>query len=168
MAMLTRRAPLLPDPLALSRRLGRMLVSKKPARSEMHRVIVRTQPCLACCAIGGRPGWPMRPHHARGLFERTFGVRISDYHCVPLCRSHHHELHLGFGDEEAFWAHYGLTPLNWLAWFLGKRYPAGSNEEADEALQVVRERIAFFAARDAEGITAIAAQPSIGSEGPSP
>jgi hypothetical protein len=67
---------------------------------------------------------PCHAHHLRiGL--RTMGVRVSDHLTVPLCSSHHDELHRG--KEETFWAMKGVNPLRWIEEFHGEEnnYPMG-------------------------------------------
>lgn len=103
-----RRAPKKPKPLAplVPKSLGRSAVDKGPVRSKSHLAIVREQACLVC---------GVHAHHVRiGL--RTMGVRQDDTRAVPLCPTHHDELHRG--NEDAFWLRYGIAPLAWCERFL--------------------------------------------------
>jgi ERF superfamily len=61
------------------------------------------QPCLVC---GRRPS---DPHHLRFVQPRALGRKVSDEFTVPLCRTHHREIHRG--DEEVWWHKAGIDPL---------------------------------------------------------
>ena len=54
------------------------------------------QPCLLC----GRN--PSDPHHLRFAQARAQGLKVSDEFTVPLCRTHHRQLHQA-GNEPAWW-----------------------------------------------------------------
>lgn len=41
---------------------------------------------------------------------RALGRKVSDEFTVPLCRTHHHELHRQ-GNERAWWANLKIEPL---------------------------------------------------------
>ena len=69
-----------------------------------HLKYVRAQPCLAC----GRS--PADAHHLKFAQQRALGRKVSDEFCVPLCRTHHRELHLR-GDERKWWQHHNVDPL---------------------------------------------------------
>lgn len=98
-----RPAPLVP------KALGKSAVRKGPVRDKTHLARVHGHPCLICSAR------EVHAHHVRiGL--RTMGVRKGDDLAVPLCPTHHDELHRG--KEEAFWAAYGVDPLAWCARFI--------------------------------------------------
>ncbi len=71
-------------------------------RDHIRRVI--KQPCLVC---GRRPS---DPHHLRFVQPRALGRKVSDEFAVPLCRTHHREIHRG-SDEEAWWRKTGIDPL---------------------------------------------------------
>jgi hypothetical protein len=99
-------------PSLVPKALGESAVRKGPVRSKSHLERVREQPCLICGATG------VHAHHSRvGL--RTMGVRKDDTRAVPLCPVHHDELHKG--KEEAFWARYGIRPLDWCTAFTRQR-----------------------------------------------
>src|SRR5262249_13867516 len=53
---------------------------------------------------------PVDPHHVRFAQGRALGRKVSDEFTVPLCRSHHRELHRS-GDEYLWWENRGLDPL---------------------------------------------------------
>jgi hypothetical protein len=63
-----------------------------------------SQPCLVC----GRQ--PSDPHHLRFAQPRALGLKVSDEFTVPLCRTHHREIHR-YGDEAAWWSKHRLDPL---------------------------------------------------------
>ena len=62
-----------------------------------------TQPCLVC----GRA--PSDPHHLGFAQPRALGRKVSDEFTVPLCRTHHRQLHQR-GNEVAWWAENRLDP----------------------------------------------------------
>src|SRR5262249_35988743 len=63
-------------------------------RDRDHIRHVMTQACLIC---GRRPS---DPHHLRFTQSRALSRKVSDEFTVPLCRTHHREVHCQ-GDEEA-------------------------------------------------------------------
>jgi hypothetical protein len=65
-------------------------------RDRAHLEFVASQPCLLC----GRQS--SEPHHLRFVQPRTLGRKVSDEYAVPLCRTHHREVHR-HGDEAAWW-----------------------------------------------------------------
>jgi len=73
-------------------------------RDKEHRKFVASQPCLVC----GRA--PSDPHHLRFAQPRALGRRVSDQFTVPLCRTHHRELHRR-GDEAAWWEGIKIDPI---------------------------------------------------------
>lgn len=74
-------------------------------RDRDHLKFVSTQPCLAC----GR--CPSDAHHLRFAQQRAPGRKVSDEFTVPLCRTHHRELHQG-GHELAWWQQLNVDPLD--------------------------------------------------------
>ena len=73
-------------------------------RDRDHLKFVSAQPCLAC----GRS--PSDAHHLRFAQQRALGRKVSDAFTVPLCRTHHREIHRR-GDEVAWWSKHHLDPL---------------------------------------------------------
>src|SRR5215472_3404004 len=65
---------------------------------------VMKQSCLIC---GRRPS---DPHHLRLAQSRALGRKVSDEFTVPLCRTHHREIH-HCGDESSWWRNTGVDPL---------------------------------------------------------
>jgi hypothetical protein len=68
----------------------------KRRRDKSHLRFVASQPCLIC----GRH--PSDPHHLRFAQPRALGLKVSDEFTVPLCRTHHRQLHQT-GDEISWW-----------------------------------------------------------------
>ena len=72
-------------------------------RDKVHMRFVTKQPCLVC----GR--MPTDPHHLRFAQHRALGRKVSDEFTVPLCRTHHRELHRQ-ADEASWWTKLGIDP----------------------------------------------------------
>jgi hypothetical protein len=83
-----------------------ILVFPEPRRirDRDHLRHVMKQPCLVC---GRRPS---DPHHLRFAQWRALGRKVSDEFTVPLCRTHHHEIHR-CGSEGSWWQNTGTDPL---------------------------------------------------------
>jgi hypothetical protein len=73
-------------------------------RDRDHIRHVMNQSCLIC----GRQ--PSDPHHLRLAQSRALGRKVSDEFTVPLCRTHHREIH-HCGDESSWWKNTGVDPL---------------------------------------------------------
>jgi ERF superfamily len=73
-------------------------------RDRDHIRHVIKQPCLIC---GRRPS---DPHHLRFAQSRALGRKVSDEFTVPLCRTHHREIHRS-GNEGLWWRNTGIDPL---------------------------------------------------------
>ena len=73
-------------------------------RDKEHSRFVSRQPCVVC----GRT--PADPHHLRFAQPRALGRKVSDEYTVPVCRTHHRELH-GYGDEASWWAGINVDPV---------------------------------------------------------
>lgn len=95
-------------------------------RNRAHLRFVAAQPCLLC----GRS--PSDPHHIRFAQPRALGLKVSDEYTVPLCRTHHGELHTR-GDERAWWESVHLDPLP-IANHLWQVSRTGSQQEASSKL----------------------------------
>ena len=80
------------------------LPEAKRRRNRQHLRFVAKHPCLIC----GRE--PSDAHHLRFAQPRGLGQKVSDEFTVPLCRSHHIELHRA-GQEAAWWTQKGIEPL---------------------------------------------------------
>ena len=83
-----------------------VLVFPEPRRirDRDHIRHVIKQPCLIC---GRRPS---DPHHLRFAQSRALGRKVSDEFTVPLCRTHHREIHRS-GKEGLWWRNTGIDPL---------------------------------------------------------
>ncbi|HEX2257325.1 MAG TPA: DUF968 domain-containing protein, partial [Afifellaceae bacterium] len=75
----------------------------KRKRDKGHLKFVASKPCLVC----GRS--PSDPHHLRFAQPRALGLKVSDEFTVPLCRTHHREVH-NRGDEPAWWQALKIDP----------------------------------------------------------
>lgn len=73
-------------------------------RSKVHLTFVRSHVCVVCKKS------PADAHHLKFAQPRTLGRKVSDEFTVPLCRSHHHDLHK-CGDERAWWTNMRISPL---------------------------------------------------------
>ena len=89
---------------------GSYLIPKeKRVRDSEHLAFVASQPCLIC---GRRPA---QAHHLRFAQPRAMAMKVSDEFTVPVCNTHHDQLHRS-GDERAFWAQHGIRePLKFAA-----------------------------------------------------
>jgi hypothetical protein len=95
-------------------------------RDRDHIRLVAKQPCLVC---GRRPA---DAHHLRFAQSRALGRKVSDEFTVPLCRSHHREVHR-CGEEAAWWKRSGIDPTDSarVLWLQSHPLPtAGGNDES--------------------------------------
>jgi hypothetical protein len=74
-------------------------------RDKAHLKFVASRPCLVC----GRK--PCDPHHLRFAQVRALGRKVSDEFTVPLCRTHHRDLHRT-GNEAGWWADVGIDAVS--------------------------------------------------------
>jgi hypothetical protein len=95
-----------PEPVVLSTgvRRGPLPAKTIRLRDKDHRKFVGRGPCLLC----GRS--PADAHHLRFAQQRALGRKVSDEFTVPVCRTHHRELHR-HGDEAAWWQRINIDPL---------------------------------------------------------
>jgi hypothetical protein len=73
-------------------------------RDKDHRRFVLRQACLVCGRV------PSDPHHLTFTQPRALGRRVSDEFIVPVCRTHHRELHRS-GNEAAWWQRFNIDPI---------------------------------------------------------
>ena len=91
-------------PSETARQLVTPLGKELRLRDRDHLRFVSTQPCLAC----GRS--PSDAHHLKFAQQRAMGLKVSDEFTVPLCRTHHRELHQR-GDELPWWQQLNVDPI---------------------------------------------------------
>jgi hypothetical protein len=72
-------------------------------RDRNHLRHVASRPCLVC----GRNR--TQAHHIKFLQPNAMGRKVSDEFTVPLCSTHHGELHAS-GNERAWWQAHGVDP----------------------------------------------------------
>jgi len=89
-------------------------------RDRDHIRHVIKQPCLIC---GRRPS---DPHHLRFSQFRALGRKVSDEFTVPLCRTHHREVHR-CGDESSWWRQNAIDPLAAARTLWLETRPLGAN-----------------------------------------
>jgi hypothetical protein len=77
----------------------------KRLRDKGHLRFVASKACLVC----GRQ--PSDPHHLRFAQPRALGMKVSDEFTVPLCRTHHRQLHQ-IGDEKIWWQEHKIKPMD--------------------------------------------------------
>ena len=73
-------------------------------RDRDHLKFVSAQPCVVCARS------PSDAHHLKFAQARALARKVSDEFTVPLCRSHHRELHR-HGDERVWWRQVSIDPL---------------------------------------------------------
>jgi hypothetical protein len=95
-----------PSELTMTGRIDKSLLTiplPRRVRDKTHLRFVAKQPCLICARQ------PSDPHHLRFAQSRGLAQKVSDEFTVPLCRSHHRELHRA-GKEVDWWSRTGLEP----------------------------------------------------------
>ena len=80
--------------------------STNPAGSVTKSIYATWRRSHACYAAPR----PSDAHHVRFAQPRAMGRKVGDEFTVPLCRSHHRELHQ-FGNEAAWWHDMGIDPI---------------------------------------------------------
>lgn len=127
-----------PDPQEKARESIRATLAEETAfliahprriRDKEHLKFVQTQPCLLC----GRT--PSDAHHLRFAQPRAMSRKASDEFTVPLCRTHHRQLHQS-GDEVSWWNDLDIDPLliaRELWSRTGRSGSGASDEKADQA-----------------------------------
>jgi len=76
----------------------------KRIRCKEHLRYVASQPCVIC----GRS--PSHAHHVRYAQRRGLGIKVSDVFTVPLCATHHQQLH-NTTKEREWWQARKIDPL---------------------------------------------------------
>jgi hypothetical protein len=98
----------------------------KRIRCKEHLRFVASQPCLICGRL------PSHAHHVRYAQSRAISLKVSDEFTVPLCATHHHNIHTT-GKEQEWWQERKIEPLKAASalWQQSReRYPA-ARDEAD-------------------------------------
>ncbi len=96
------------------------LPEPKRLRDKNHLKYVASHPCLVC----GRQ--PADPHHLRFAQPRAIGMKVSDEFTVPLCRSHHRNLHQA-GNELRWWDNFRIEPLPIARKFWEETHPSAAD-----------------------------------------
>jgi len=81
-----------------------LLPEPRRLRDKAHIKCVSKRPCLIC----GRQ--PSDSHHLRFAQQLALGRKVSDEYTVPLCRTHHCEVHRS-SDEPSWWKQAGVDAL---------------------------------------------------------
>lgn len=127
----TAFAPSSPKLDEKERKATDLLLPRVPRRREpAHLRFVATQPCLVC----GRT--PSDAHHLRFAQPRALGRKVSDEFTVPLCRTHHRQLHHG-GDEVQWWLDVGIDPLPIARSFWEEFRDQGKTSDTDQTASTV-------------------------------
>src|SRR5436190_7682904 len=99
-----------------------------------HLKFVSSQPCLVCCRS------PSDAHHLKFAQGRALGRKVSDEFTVPLCRTHHRELHLR-GDERTWWQQFNVDPIRAAsALWVQTRSPVAEFEVSNHGKDAQREK----------------------------
>ena len=71
---------------------------------------------------------PSDAHHLRFAQPRGLGLKVSDEFTVPLCRSHHRDLHRT-GNEMRWWGQFGIQPMSiaYKLWITSHPIPAAAD-----------------------------------------
>ena len=83
-------------------------------RNSGNLAFVASKPCLIC----GRNR--AHAHHLKFAQPTALGRKVSDEFTVPLCSTHHRELHQ-HGDERVWWAAHHIDPLSIAAQLWSRR-----------------------------------------------
>jgi hypothetical protein len=163
----TPNAPVSPDDAAGEGALGGgidksalTIGAPRRHRDKAHLAFVASHPCLVCARR------PADPHHLRFAQKRALGRKVSDEFSVPLCRSHHRELHRS-GDEALWWENAGVDPINiayklWQATRLQRAARLKPSGLGSEAAVLVAQTAANLAGA---GSDAAAPSPVLPTEG---
>jgi hypothetical protein len=109
-------------------------------RDREHLKFVAMQACLLC----GRT--PSDPHHLRFAQPQALGLKVSDEFTVPLCRTHHRQLHHA-GNEVAWWRDMSIDALEIARGLWQESHPKLASKERDPG----GELLGVGPANDAEG-----------------
>ena len=104
---------------------GLLIEHPRRRRDASHLKFVAEQPCLICSRT------PSDPHHLRFAQPQAMAKKVSDEYTVPLCRTHHRQLHQT-GNELNWWIDLDVDPLP-IAQQLWDELHGKSVETADKA-----------------------------------
>ena len=121
-------------------------------RDKDHLKFVSTQRCLIC------ERQPADAHHIRFAQLRALKRKISDEFTVPLCRTHHREIHR-CGDEAAWWDKHRLDPLIVASALWRKTHPLPAKSQWSGPDGSAADLQIIANGKDADGHTAISARP---------
>lgn len=95
-----------PAPLSAGPSADLRLLIERPTRRRDadHLKFVAAQPCLICSRT------PSDAHHLKFAQPHAMGKKVSDEFTVPLCRTHHRQLHHA-GSEINWWMDLDVDPL---------------------------------------------------------
>jgi hypothetical protein len=127
-----------PSEVSGERRVDKSILTisePKRIRCEEHLRYVASQPCAIC----GRS--PSHAHHVRYAQRRGLGIKVSDEFTVPLCATHHQQLH-NTTKEKEWWEERKIDPLLVASalWRESQRRPADSPQTADQGQQPAIDR----------------------------
>jgi hypothetical protein len=86
------------------------------------------------------------------------GRKVSDEFTVPLCRTHHREIHR-YGDEVAWWGRYRLDPLIVASTLWRQTHPLPAKLQRSDSDGSATDLQNIATGKDADGHTAIPARP---------
>src|SRR5450830_1714201 len=121
-------------------------------RDKEHLRFVAKQPCLIC------ERQPADAHHIRFAQHRALGRKVSDEFTVPLCRTHHREIHR-YGDEAAWWSKHRLDPLIAASNLWRQTHPLPAKPQCSSSDGSAADMQNIANSKDADGHTAVPACP---------
>jgi len=88
-----------------------MIPKTKKIKNKKHLIFVSNQKCCLTSIAADWCNGNVQAHHLLKPYsgKRGMGMKASDNNAVPLCYSHHAELHDKNGDEDSFWTTYDLS-----------------------------------------------------------
>jgi hypothetical protein len=114
------------QPETISPRKVTPLTKLSRKRNKAHLIFVASQPCLICQRS------PCDAHHIKFAQPKALGRKVSDEFTVPLCRTHHREVHR-CANEPGWWAKYGLNALLFAEALWAQTHPVGWTETSENA-----------------------------------
>jgi ERF superfamily len=122
--------PIEPPPSGIDKSLL-AIPELRRARDKAHLKFVSKQPCLIC---GRRPA---DPHHLRSSQPPALGRKVSDEFVVPLCRTHHREVHRS-SDEAEWWRAASIDPLPTAQVLWAQTHPVTRTANVSTAIDSTR------------------------------